>query len=190
MAVVRDPESKKRSLLDAALVEFAAKGLVGTRTEDIASRAGCSTGLVYTYFGSKEGLFDAVLDDITARTVELMPITPEDLPGYAVRLYEAGASSPEVGRFVAWYQLQRGADAEPRTSVEEATREKIADVTAALDAGLISSPLSPGELVLTVQTIARMWATQPREIITAVGGSEESRRDAVRSAVQALLKST
>lgn len=97
--------------------------------------------------------------DITARTVEVMPITPEDFPGYAVRLYEAGAVSLEVNRFVAWYQLQHGADANPRTSVKETSREKIAKVTAAPDAGIISSLLSAAELVLTVQTIARMWAT-------------------------------
>lgn len=190
MAVVRDPERKKRSLLDAALVQFASTGLVGTRTEDIAARAGCSTGLVYTYFGSKEGLFDAVLDDITARTVELLPITPDDLPGYAVRLYEAATAAPEVERFVGWYQLQRGVVGTPRASVEEATRLKIAEVAAALDAGSISSRLTAGELVLAVQAIARMWATQPPEVIAAVGGTEQSRPEAVRTAVAALLGPT
>ncbi|MGG7507489.1 TetR family transcriptional regulator [Plantibacter sp. YIM 135249] len=185
--VVRNPEDKKRSLLEAALIEFAAKGLVGTRTEDIASRAGCSAGLVYTYFGSKEGLFDAVLDDITARTVEFMPITPEDLPGYAARLYEAGAHSADVDRFAGWYELQRGPDNASRLAVEEATRKKIQAVAAALDEGTIESPLAAPELVLTVQTIARMWALQPREIVNAVGGDLDSRSKAVRTAVESLV---
>ncbi|MFF8772181.1 TetR family transcriptional regulator [Kitasatospora sp. NPDC015120] len=189
MAVVRDPESKKRSLLDAALVEFAAKGIVSTRTEDIAARAGCSTGLVYTYFGSKEGLFDAVLDDIAERTAESMPITPEDLPGYAVRLYDLGIASPEIDRFIAWHQLRDGGGANLRESFERASREKVELVAAALDAGTISSRLGAGELVLAVQTIARMWATQPREITKAIGGDERSRREAVRTAVEALLGS-
>jgi AcrR family transcriptional regulator len=185
--VVRDPAAKQRQLLDSALIEFAAKGLVGTRTEDIAARAGCSAGLVYTYFGSKEGLFDAVLDDITARTVELTPITPEDLPGYAVRLYEASVQAPEVGRFVGWYQLQRSADEDRRHSVEDAVREKIAAVAAAQQAGLVTTRMSAGELVLAVQTIARMWSTQPDEVISAVGREERSRREAVRTAVARLV---
>jgi len=83
-----------------------------------------------------------VLDDITVRTVELIPITPDDLPGYAVRLYDAATASPDVSRFVAWYQLQRGTDTTPRASVEEATREKITKVAAALDEGTITSPLN------------------------------------------------
>lgn len=185
--VVRDPEAKKRQLLDSALVEFAAKGLVGTRTEDIAARAGCSAGLLYTYFGSKEGLFDAVLDDITARTVELIPITPEDLPGYAVRLYDAGAQAPEVDRFVGWYQLQSSPDASRRSLVADAVREKIAAVAAAQAAGLITDRMSAGELVLAVQTISRMWATQPDEIVSAAGGDADSRREAVRTAVERLV---
>lgn len=185
--VTRDPESKKRSLLDAALIEFAAKGLIGTRTEDIASRAGCSTGLVYTYFGSKEGLFDAVLDDITVRTVDLMPITPQDLPGYAVRLFEAGAAAPEIDRFVTWYELERG-ERTARDSVVDAMREKIAEVEAAQKAGLISRRLGPAELVLTVQTIARMWAVPPSDVVTATGVNGDARRGAIRIAVEALVQ--
>ncbi|MEW2548813.1 TetR family transcriptional regulator [Streptomyces sp. NPDC047002] len=183
---IRDPESKKRSLLDAALSEFAANGLVGTRADAIAARAGCSTGLVYTYFGSKEGLFDAVLDDITERTVELMPITADDLPGYAVRLYEAGTASPEVDRFVAWYELERDGDREGRESVADAMREKIAEVAAAQQAGRVSARLGAAELVLAVQTIARMWATPPSDVVAAAGVSEAARREAVRTAVETL----
>ena len=33
-------EQRRESILDAALIEFAAKGLDGTSTEDIARRAG------------------------------------------------------------------------------------------------------------------------------------------------------
>jgi AcrR family transcriptional regulator len=184
---VRDPDSKKRRLLDSALAEFAASGLAGTRTDAIAERAQCSAGLVYTYFGSKEGLFDAVLDDITARTVELMPITPDDLPGYAVRLYEAGAAAPEVERFVAWYQLERDNGGGWRAPVADAMREKVAEVAAAQEAGVISSRLTAAELVLTVQAIARMWLTQPKELVAVTDGGNRDRRDTVRAAVEALI---
>lgn len=183
---VRDPEGKKRSLLDSALLEFAANGL-GARVEDIAAGAGCSAGLVYTYFGSKEALFDAVLDDITARMIDLLPMTGDDLASYAVGLFEAGTKAPEVDRFVAWYELQRSVEAGPRSSVEKAIADKIAAVGAALDAGVIASDLSASELVLAVHTIARMWAIQPRAVISAVGGNHKSQREAVRTAVEALI---
>ena len=50
-------ESRRETILDAALVEFAAKGLAGTSTEDIARRAGISQPYVFRLFGTKKNLF-------------------------------------------------------------------------------------------------------------------------------------
>ncbi len=49
---------------------FAACGLPGTPVDSIAARVRCSRGLTDTYFGGKEGLFDAGLADISAATLE------------------------------------------------------------------------------------------------------------------------
>jgi AcrR family transcriptional regulator len=50
-------EARRDSILDAALVEFAAKGLHGTSTDDIAKRAGISQPYVFRLFGTKKRLF-------------------------------------------------------------------------------------------------------------------------------------
>ena len=50
-------EERRESILDAALIEFAAKGLDGTSTEDIARRAGISQPYVFRLFGTKKKLF-------------------------------------------------------------------------------------------------------------------------------------
>lgn len=50
-------EERRASILDAALVEFAAKGLHGTSTEDVAKRAGISQPYVFRLFGTKKKLF-------------------------------------------------------------------------------------------------------------------------------------
>lgn len=50
-------EQRRESILDAALIEFAAKGLDGTSTEDIARRAGISQPYVFRLFGTKKKLF-------------------------------------------------------------------------------------------------------------------------------------
>lgn len=189
---VREPEAKKRRLLDAALIEFSATGLVGTRVEAIARTAQCSAGLVYTYFGSKEALFDAVLADIAERTVDEVPITVTDLPGYAARLYDMAVEHPQVERFVAWYQLERGHSASADNAVRDATTAKIHEVKRAQRAGTLPSRLGAAELVLAVQAIARMWATQPSDLVAAVEPTHnhEVRRKAVRAAVKALVADT
>lgn len=186
---VRDPEAKQRRLLDAALTEFGERGLEGARIDALASRAGCSSGLVYTYFGSKDGLFDAVMEDISTQMVDQIPLTPEDLPEYAVRLYDAHAVNPDVGRFVSWYQLERREAGAASLAAELITDEKTGRIEAAQRAGILSSRLTPAEIVLAVQTIARTWFTLPAATLAALEptGSDEARREIVRRTVAALL---
>ncbi|HEU5018621.1 MAG TPA: TetR/AcrR family transcriptional regulator [Pseudolabrys sp.] len=59
---VRDAERTQLALLDAAEIEFAAKGLAGARVDVIAEEAGANKRMLYYYFGSKEDLYVAVLE--------------------------------------------------------------------------------------------------------------------------------
>ncbi|MEQ9815261.1 MAG: TetR/AcrR family transcriptional regulator [Azospirillaceae bacterium] len=62
----RNRERTRQQILDAATVEFAAKGLEGARTDEIARRAGANKRMIYHYFTSKDGLFQAVLEETYA----------------------------------------------------------------------------------------------------------------------------
>lgn len=53
---------KQGMIIDAALEVFREKGYANARMADIARRAGVSYGLVYHYFGSKEVLFDLIVE--------------------------------------------------------------------------------------------------------------------------------
>ena len=55
-----DRGSKSR-ILAAALGEFADRGFAGARTQRIAEAAGVNKQLLFYYFGSKQGLYEAVL---------------------------------------------------------------------------------------------------------------------------------
>jgi len=55
-------KDKQELIIDAALAVFREKGYSNTRMADIAMRAGVSYGLVYHYFGSKEVLFDVIVE--------------------------------------------------------------------------------------------------------------------------------
>ena len=59
----RDPARTRSRILDAATVEFARYGLGGARVDRIAERAGANKRMLYYYFGSKEALFLAVLEE-------------------------------------------------------------------------------------------------------------------------------
>ncbi|WP_237153129.1 TetR/AcrR family transcriptional regulator [Oryzibacter oryziterrae] len=60
-------EARPAEIVEAAFQEFAAKGFLGARVEDIAARLGVTKGTVYLYFPSKEVLFAAVLDTFGAQ---------------------------------------------------------------------------------------------------------------------------
>ncbi|MGO8918843.1 MAG: TetR family transcriptional regulator [Stellaceae bacterium] len=64
--VKRDADASRRLLLEAARAEFAAKGLMGARVDAIARQAGLNKQLVYHYFGSKDELYQAVLERVYA----------------------------------------------------------------------------------------------------------------------------
>jgi AcrR family transcriptional regulator len=61
---------RRAELLEAAIVEFAASGYHGTRTADIAARAGVSQPYVYALFPDKLSLFLACHDWTTERIKE------------------------------------------------------------------------------------------------------------------------
>ena len=52
---------RKASLIEAATVLFAAKGFNGTKTREIADRAGVSEALVFKHFPTKKHLYAAIL---------------------------------------------------------------------------------------------------------------------------------
>lgn len=62
----RAAETRSR-ILEAALSEFAAHGLAGARTDRIATAAGVNKALLYYYFESKENLYLAALEMISAK---------------------------------------------------------------------------------------------------------------------------
>src|SRR5688572_8593321 len=64
----RDPERGRR-LLEAAQRHFNEHGLARANVDAIAADAGVSKTTVYNNFGSKEGLFQAVVRDRSATVV-------------------------------------------------------------------------------------------------------------------------
>lgn len=59
----RNPERTRAAILEAARREVAAKGLAGARIDVVARRAGTNKRMIYHYFGDKDALYLAVLED-------------------------------------------------------------------------------------------------------------------------------
>lgn len=58
-----DPEATRRNIVDVATEEFAAQGYSGARVDEIAAKTRTSKRMIYYYFGGKEQLYLAVLEE-------------------------------------------------------------------------------------------------------------------------------
>jgi AcrR family transcriptional regulator len=74
-------EERREGILAAALTEFAARGLHGTSTEDIARRAGISQPYVFRLFGTKKHLFIATVELCLRETLETFEAAAEGRSG-------------------------------------------------------------------------------------------------------------
>jgi AcrR family transcriptional regulator len=111
-----DPERTMADILEVATREFAEKGLAGARIDAIAEAMRTSKRMIYYYFGSKEGLYLAVLEEAYRRIraieseAHLDDLSPEDalrkLVGHTVDYQWA---HPEFVRLVQSENIQRAA---------------------------------------------------------------------------------
>jgi AcrR family transcriptional regulator len=80
----RDADRSREAILDAARDEFAQHGLGGARMDRIAERAAVNKRLIYYYFGNKDEMFLAVLEDTylhirqAERALHLTDLPPVD----------------------------------------------------------------------------------------------------------------
>ncbi len=59
---------KQEKILEAALELFAEEGYAATSTSKVAKAAGVSEGLIFRHFKNKEGLLDAIFEQVAERT--------------------------------------------------------------------------------------------------------------------------
>lgn len=78
----RDSEQSKLDILRAGEIEFAEKGLYGTRIDEIAKRANINKRMIYEYFGNKEQLYRTVFDTVYNRLTKIeLELLETDLQG-------------------------------------------------------------------------------------------------------------
>jgi AcrR family transcriptional regulator len=110
-----DPERTMADIIDVATREFSEKGLAGARIDDIAEAMRTSKRMIYYYFGSKEGLYIAVLEEAYRRIraieadLHLEDLAPEDalrkLVGFTV---DYQLANPDFIRLVMTENIHRG----------------------------------------------------------------------------------
>ncbi len=167
---VRNAEATKRRILDAALEEFAKLGLGGARVDTIADRAAANKGLIYAYFGSKENLFTAVLEEaylgirVAERELELDKLPPLTALETLVRFtWEYYLAHPEFLTLVNSENLHTGRHVKKSKAICASVPPLIDMVQSILDHGVASGDFRSGidsvQLNITIAAISYYYLT-------------------------------
>jgi TetR/AcrR family transcriptional regulator len=102
MGTIRDAARTRAKIVQAAVSEFAAKGMAGARIESIAARAKINKQLVYHYFESKEDLFLEIVEEHMLKVEHLEEDPPSVLEDLLVARFQKALTDPTWLRFMAW----------------------------------------------------------------------------------------
>jgi AcrR family transcriptional regulator len=110
----RDPERTRREILDVAISEFARRGYAGARVDEIADKTRTTKRMIYYYFGGKEQLYIAALEQAysVARDAERMDVEHLDpvsaIRTLAERTFDHHESHPDFIAMVANENIHHG----------------------------------------------------------------------------------
>lgn len=146
-----DPARTMAGILSVATAEFAEKGLTGARIDEIAAATQTSKRMIYYYFGSKEGLYLAVLEEQyrLMRSIE-SDLHLEDLqPEQALRrlvefTFDHHLDNEQYIRLVMSENMQRGQYLAQSKIIQELNVPAIAAIRKLYDRGVAQGVFRPG----------------------------------------------
>ncbi|MFI7872277.1 TetR family transcriptional regulator [Streptomyces salinarius] len=174
-----------RRILDVATREFAEHGIAGARVERIVAAARTNKAQLYAYFGSKDGLFDAIFFGSLDRIVNVVPIDADDLADWAVRLYDEYLRRPDLIRLATWARLERRPAGHLVDDADRRDDAKLRAIAEAQAAGRVR-PGDPFDVLALVIAMSMAWS--PVSNVYAATADEpedahERRRALLREAV-------
>ena len=121
-----DPARTMAEILQVATHEFADKGLTGARIDEIAAATRTSKRMIYYYFGSKDGLYLAVLEEAYRRMRAIeSDLHLDDLPPAAALqhlvefTYDHHRDNEDFIRLVMNENIQQGTFLAQSTSIQQ-----------------------------------------------------------------------
>jgi AcrR family transcriptional regulator len=146
-----DPVRTMAGILDKATQEFAEKGLSGARIDEIAAATQTSKRMIYYYFGSKEGLYLAVLEEAYRRMrsieaeLHLENLPPVDaLRRLAAFTFDHHHSNPDFVRLVMSENMQRGQYLAQSKQIQQLNVPAISSIQKLYERGVASGEFRTG----------------------------------------------
>jgi AcrR family transcriptional regulator len=180
-------DATRHRIFEAAAEEFASRGIAGARIDRIAENASANKALIYTYFGSKQLLFDAVVTDQVSRFFREVHFDARYPAEFAANAHDFYVTHPHLARLRGWHALEE--DSPPIDLIATTMRRFTRQLAKAQSEGHVASTIEARQLLQLILAIARTWANPSPEFVTkADQATMASRRRAVTEAVQRLTR--
>ncbi len=166
--LTRDPERTRARILEAAKAEFAAHGLGGARVDRIAAVALANKRMLYYYFGNKEDLFVAVLEEAYShiRAAEVaLHLTEVDPPEAIRRLiaftWEYYLAHPEFLTLLNSANLHQARHLERSSKVRSMHSPFVAMIAEILErgrkSGVFRAGVDPVQLYISIAALSYFY---------------------------------
>lgn len=139
------------NIIEVAMAEFAEKGLAGARIDEIAAATQTSKRMIYYYFGSKEGLYLAVLEESyrqmreTESKQHLEDLEPEAALRKLVEFtFDHHVSSENYIRVVMSENMNRGQYLAQSQTIQQLNVPAISAIRKLYERGVASGVFRPG----------------------------------------------
>ncbi len=137
-----DPQKTKEDILNIATEEFSAFGLSGARVDAIAEKTRTSKRMIYYYFGSKEGLYLAVLEKAYRKIrsleadLELADLPPvEALRTLIASTFDHDERNPDFVRLVSIENIHHASHMKRSSEIGELNLSIVRTIDEILDRG-------------------------------------------------------
>ncbi len=146
-----DSDETRSNILEVARREFAEKGLAGARIDEIAEKTNSSKRMIYYYFGGKDGLYCAVLEQSYAairerearENFESLP-ADQALRAHVEHTFDYHAEHPEFVRLVMNENIHHAEHLAHVPGIKERNRKVIASLEAILKKGVAAGIFKRG----------------------------------------------
>ena len=176
----RDADRTQQQILRAAMAEFSGAGLGGARIDAIAERAGVNKKLIYYYYGSKDALFLAVMEQTYAdireaeRELHLQDLPPIDaLRRLVAFTWEHYLAHPEFLTLLNSENLHQARHLKQSTRIREMNSPLIQTLGDVLERGrrdgLFRGGVDPLQLYISIAGLAYFYLSNNPTLSTIFG---------------------
>jgi len=203
--ITRNPERTSRQILDAAIAEFSEKGLGGARVDTIAARAKINKRMLYHYFGNKDDLFLAVMEQAYheirshERELQLEEMPPEEAVKLLARYtFDYFITHPEFIRLLNTENLHEAQHIKKSKKIRDMHSPLIEQIDMVLKRGaaqgLFRSDVDPVQFYISIASLGYFYLSNAATLSTIFGrdlkkkSALKARREHIESMVLGFLR--